>query len=189
MEIKKKEIFDKRVGLEEKRTIARVIRLFKASYSIKQFKSKLLPMGHLIAGEGSFKESFIIGKLVVKTTVTNRINKGCASEEVTEIKREVEQYKYAPPGFRKHLPRLFVCINDFVMIQERVLIRSLDGKDADLFITRVDKLAEKYDLYDYIHNYGIGLDGRVKFFDWVWRRDDNHDYNPDLPLKKNYQGP
>ena len=136
-----------------------------------KFSTKLEAHGWVRAGFGSFKQCYSKGSIVVKYSTHNGNN--------WEVKREWEQWNCAPKGLRKHLPWTYCILDGRVLIQDRVLCKKGSAWQ--------NNLASKFELKDQGHNYGYSKRGVVKFYDWVYRRDNNHVDDHDLPLTKKYR--
>jgi len=124
---------------------------------------------------GAFKRCLWKNSIVIKY-ITNQAN-------IDEIAREVEQYRLAPPGFRKYLPKIYAYGKDYI-IQDRVLFSCNHTSGR----CNVKEIANKYELSDYKHNHGHSLNGTVKFFDWVYRRDDAWVFDSKKPLREDNNG-
>lgn len=80
-----------------------------------------------------------------------------------EIRREWEQSKI----IKRYVPTIFLY-DDIIMIQEKLKACKCRGWGCE----EAQIIADRYGLDDWSHNHGTDKDGNIKFFDWVYRRND-----------------
>lgn len=118
-------------------------------------------------GCGAFKRCIIKGSIVAKYPLTSRCKEDRLWNE-SEVRREFEQWKYAPKLLKKYLPRCYAFI-DNLLIQDKVINTGFDSKRRK----ELNKLIREFDLRDAEpHNVGFSRLGTIKFFDWVYKRRD-----------------
>jgi len=125
----------------------------------------------LHSSPGSFKNCLWKKSIVVKF--------GKNGNNCDELTREYEQYLILPQKCRKHLPRSYILENG-LLIQDRVLVKCKE--EYGVCVTYDIRKQFENRLQDYHHNHGHSKKGTVKFFDWVYRRQNPWLGQPKIPL-------
>jgi len=162
---------------KDKQFILSTVKLFKAKK--KLFYSKLKKLGWKYLANGLYKKCYYKKQFVIKCI--NNEYEG-AAECQNECKREYQQYYRAPKKLQKHFPKIYYYSTG-VIIQEKV--NECDC-DEGYSCKELDKITKNYScLNDTGHNHGIDKYGTVKFFDWVYFREDEYIYSTKkLPKNK-----
>jgi hypothetical protein len=165
----------------KKKLILEALREWKKALKSRKhervFAKNMLNKGWSHTGGGDYKVCLVKESIAVK--FAKEFCDYTGSD--LEVQREWEQWQCSPWGLKKHLPYNYMLYKG-LLIQDRVLNKCTKGywKCKDL-----QKLNKEFDIHDTGHNHGHSTRGKVKFFDWVYRRrDPYHDRNNNLKDKK-----
>lgn len=132
--------------------------------SVRSFVIYLKSKGWRRLNGGIYKGCLYNGDVVIKVPKPY-LNLYDFENAIFEIGREQEQYKIK--GFTKYLPRLYMK-NRIILVQEKLNRCKCGGFGCK----PSSKIANEFPLYDWEHNHGIDANGNIKFFDWVYKRND-----------------
>lgn len=164
--MRQKNIFPKNISNIKRNAILEALQEWKIkkpnNYNESlNFIKHMEELGWKDIGYGAFKRCLVKNSIVIKFAMDPE-GFSC----IREIDREYEQYISSPKELKKYLPKTYTLYNG-LMIQDKVLENKCYSNCEDTIST----LRNKFNLFDCYHNHGHNRIGKIKFFDWVWKRD------------------